>query len=514
MSLLPDRQHPWVQRLDHDWLRLVALFWAATLLWFVVDRWGAIRWFALGDTDDNMRIMQVRALLAGQDWFDLRQYRLNPPPGLDIHWSRLVDLPIAAIILLLKPFVGSFWAERIACGVAPLLPLGVTMAGLAFTVRRLVSRVAWPLALVFLLGATATMLMFMPERIDHHGWQLACLSLTVAGLADPQRERGGALVGIASAASLTIGLELLPYAAMAGAIVALRWVLDREDAPRLQAYALSLGGGTALGFAAFASYANRVPRCDALTPVYLTAMVAAGATLFVLARVNPARREVRLGLAVVGGIALAAAFAALFPQCLGRPEQVSPELARNWLDNVREAKPIFKHPFRLGFTIAALPIVGLIGAVLATWRARGTQRLSAWLPVLLFSSFAAAMLLWQVRAGPSAQLLAVPGATALAWIVLGWTLAHRSPLVRVFGTVVGFVAVSGLFAGLMIKYLPIDRPNERTKTVNRVDRTLSVFARARRAQPLSQGDDLYLRGPRPAADRDHASRCHRRPVSP
>ena len=72
------------------------LFWLLVAGYMLLDRWGAIRGFALGDTDDNMRMMQVRALLAGQGWYDLRQYRLNPPFGADIHWSRLVDLPIAA----------------------------------------------------------------------------------------------------------------------------------------------------------------------------------------------------------------------------------------------------------------------------------------------------------------------------------------------------------------------------------------------------------------------------------
>eukprot|EP01035_Chromulina_nebulosa_P060677 gene60677-83001_t len=51
-------------------------------------------------------------------------------------------------------------------------------------------------------------------------------------------------------------------------------------------------------------------------------------------------------------------FALVFPQCLGRPEQVSPELVRTWLDNVREAKPIYKHPFRTAFPIVTLPIIG------------------------------------------------------------------------------------------------------------------------------------------------------------
>mgnify|MGYP003345445264 CR=1 FL=1 len=42
-----------------------------------------------------------------------------------------------------------------------------------------------------------------------------------------------ALVGLASAVSLAIGLEMLPYAAMAGAILTLRWVWDRAEAERL-----------------------------------------------------------------------------------------------------------------------------------------------------------------------------------------------------------------------------------------------------------------------------------------
>ena len=339
--------------LDRRWLALVLVAWAAIVAWYLWDDWNRIRWLSLGDTDDNMRLAQVRAWLGGQGWYDLRQYRLNPPAGFDIHWSRLVDLPIAALILFFRLFTSDAWAQKLACGVAPLLPLSLALLGLAATVRRLVAPLAWPLAVVGVLFAGATMLMFAPERIDHHGWQLAMLSLTVAGLCDAKGPRGGALVGIASAVSLTIGLEMLPFAGMAGAIIALRWVWAREEAPRLQAYALTLGGGCAAGYAAFASYANRVARCDALTPVWLSVMVAAGALLFALAWAGPARRSVRLALAAVAGGIIAAGFAHQFPQCLGRPEQVSDELARNWLANVKEAKPIWKHALRIAIPIAA-----------------------------------------------------------------------------------------------------------------------------------------------------------------
>jgi hypothetical protein len=347
--------------LDRRWMALVLLAWAAYAAHALWWNWNGVRWLSLGDTDDNMRLMQVRALLAGQDWYDLRQYRLNPPQGFDIHWSRIVDLPLAGLILFFRLFTSPSWAERIACGVAPLLPLSIVMLSLAAAVRRLVHPLAWPLAIVILFCAVAPMQMFAPERIDHHGWQLAMLALTLAGLTDPRPVRSGATVGLASAVSLSIGLEMLPYCAMAGGILALRWVGSSAESTRLQAYAAALGGGSALGFALFASHANRVPRCDALTPVWLSVTVAGGGLLLLLARANPRAQATRLGLAAAAALALALLFAIAFPQCLGRPEQVSDELARNWLANVKEARPIYTHPFRLAFPVAALPVIGLIG---------------------------------------------------------------------------------------------------------------------------------------------------------
>ncbi|MFC3578760.1 AcrB/AcrD/AcrF family protein [Sphingomonas hylomeconis] len=452
--------------LERDWLRLTLITWAILLLWFMADRWNMIRLLSLGDTDDNMRLAQVRALLGGQGWYDLRQYRLSPPAGFDIHWSRIVDLPLAALILLLRPFVGTAEAERLACGIAPLLPLSIALLGLGATVRRLVSPVAWPLAIVLLLCCATTMSMFMPDRIDHHGWQLAMLALSVAGLADPEKRRGGLIVGLSSAVSLNIGLELLPYAAMAGAIITLRWVWDRDEAARLSVYGLTLAGGSGIGFVLFASNANQALRCDALTPVWLSAMVVGGGLLFLLARLDPATRWARLILALVAAAVIGAGFALLFPQCLGRPEQVSPELAKAWLNNVREARPIYKHPFRMAFPIVALPVVGLIGAGLATWLGRRGGSITGWVPVLMFSTFAALMLLWQARAGPAAQLLAVPGIVALAWIGLPWLVRHRGIGVKLAGGVAVLAALALLFSGSLMKALSIDRPTKRVQVVN------------------------------------------------
>jgi hypothetical protein len=244
----------------------------------------------------------------------------------------------------------------------------------------------------------------------------------------------------------------------------------------MAAYGAALAGGSAIGFVLFASNANYAMRCDALTPVWLSATVAGGALLLALAMLNPARREVRLLLALVAGAVLGGAFASLFPQCLSRPEGVSEELARTWLNNVREARPIYKHPLRTAFPIAALPVIGLIGAIFATWRARGdAARLAGWVPVMLFTALACGLLLWQVRAGPAAQLLAVPGATALGSVIFPWLLHHRLMPVRVIGTVGGFLIVSGLFAGLMIRWLPIDRPNAIQQRVGKANQRCATI---------------------------------------
>ncbi|MES2096834.1 MAG: AcrB/AcrD/AcrF family protein [Pseudomonadota bacterium] len=468
MTSIEQRWADLIAEIDRHWIRYALLAWCVVAFWSVGTQWGQIQALGLGDTDDNMRLMQVRALLNGQAWFDLRNYSLNPPGGFDIHWSRIVDLPIAGLIVLLRPVVGTPEAERLACGIAPLLPLAIAFLGLGATVRRLVGRHSWPVAIALLLFACySTMTMFAPDRIDHHGWQLAMLSLTVAGLSDPKGGRGGVLVGAASAVSLSIGLEMMPYAAMAGAIIALQWIWNRDEARRVEGYALSLGGGTALGYALFASYANTVPRCDALTPVYLTVMIAAGALLFALARLNPTSRLVRLGLALAAGAVIVIGFALLFPQCLGRPEQASPELVKNWLNNVREAKPVYTHPFRVAFPIVTLPLIGLLGACVATKRAWDDRApiMVGWIAVTLFTLFACLMLLWQTRAGPAAQLLAVPGAAALIWIAVPLLFGSSNVFVRVLGPVMVVLFASGTFSALSIQYLPIDKPDKRSQTI-------------------------------------------------
>ena len=455
--------------LEKNWRWLVLLFWLLFAAIFIFNRMGAIGAFALGDTDDNLRMMQVRDLLSGKDWYDLRQYRLDPPHGADVHWSRLVDLPIAGIKLALTPFFGGAAAERAAVAFAPIIPMAVLMSAVAVVARRLISPKAFALAIAILVLAPSTRGMFMPLRIDHHGWQLAMLGLVVVALTDPKRARGGALLGVATSLSLAIGLEMMLYLALAGGMTVIRWLIDPGQARRLVTYGASLAGGCSAAYLAFASYANSAPVCDALSPVWLSAMIGAGALAVLLAMASPEKWQARLGIAALAGAALAAAFAWAWPHCLGRLEGVSPQAEALWLNNVREARPIYRHGFQTAVVVASLPVIGLIGYAVTLWRVRGDrEKLLLWSSVAVPALLAASLLLWQSRAGPAAQLLAVPGASALGWLVIPATLGSRHMLVRVLGTVAAFLVVSGIAAQQAARLFP-DTKAPRLKSVNRAN---------------------------------------------
>jgi hypothetical protein len=462
---------------NRNWVWLILLLWIGTGLVFTFEKWAAIQWFALGDTDDNLRMQQVRDLLHGQGWYDLRQYRLDPPGGANIHWSRLVDLPIAGMILLFRPIFGGLIAEKIAVTVAPMLPLFVAYVAAAVTTRRLIAPAAWPVAIGVLMVSQSMLGMYKPLRIDHHGWQLAMLCVLVAGLVDPKQRRGGLTVAVATVLSLVIGLEMLPYLAVAGGILGLRWVVDGSEAMRLRVYAVMLAGGTAIGYLIFASYANQEPRCDALSPVWLSVMLAAGGFALLLTMLTTNNWMVRLGVGAVAGALLAAGYVYFWPQCTNQLEGFSPELKKLWFDNVREVKPLFVQNRETIATVGFSALFGILGAVFGLMRARGTERFYPWLSVLILSTVAGGLLLWQSRAGPAAQALSVPGLAAFGWALIP-QLRERfrdRVLFRVFATVGAFALISGLGLQLTLSLWPSSEKQPLVKSSNKANAQCSTI---------------------------------------
>src|SRR3546814_19267046 len=99
------------------------------------------------------------------------------------------------------------------------------------------------------------------------------------------------------------------------------------------------------------------------------------------------------------------------------------------------------------------------------WRLRKDRAaLVPWAAPALLSLIATALLFWQTRATPAAQLLAIPGATALAWLVVVWSWSIRNPAMR-FAVMLGaFLLSSGTDLKSAVRAFP-EPVNTRLKSV-------------------------------------------------
>jgi hypothetical protein len=190
---------------------------------------------------------------------------------------------------------------------------------------------------------------------------------------------------------------------------------------------------------------------------------------FGLSYFTPAQTRIRLGVAAVGGLTLVAAFALVWPQCLGRPEHISPELASKWFNNIREAKPLYTQAWTVFATVVALPVIGVIGSFWAAWHARAQGRFGAWAPVALVSLVSLLLVLWQTRQAPAAQLMAVPGATAVLWFLVPKLRHSSSIFVRTVGVVGAVLLVSGFAVPIIIDQFPAVPETARGKAISRAN---------------------------------------------
>jgi len=123
-------------------------------------------------TDDAMRFVEVRDLIGGQGWFDLFQYRLDPP-GTSMHWSRVIDAPLAALILLLKPMLGMRGAEAVTLYFWPALLFAVALALIAAIAKQMSNNINARIAAVVLgVLSLPALVHFRAGAIDHHNAQI------------------------------------------------------------------------------------------------------------------------------------------------------------------------------------------------------------------------------------------------------------------------------------------------------------------------------------------------------
>ena len=348
---------------------LITLTWLLVALTLLLQHWPQTA-ATLFDTDDAMRLAQLRDWLGGHGWFDLHQARMQPPEGYDTHWSRLIDAGLAGLLFLFGLFNDPATAERLMRAWWPVLWLLPTIAGMAMIAWRIAGREGATVALLLGLVGVPAYQQFTPGRIDHHNVQIALTMLAVAATVWSDRIRWAAMAaGLLSGAALTIGFESVPYLAVCGGAFALRYVRSRDNGFPLIVYAGCLLVSAAAGFFATIGPQHWLRHsCDSIAVDTLAAVMGGSVTLMLAGWLRHEDAVTR-GFAVASAAGLAAAALVLVePACSKGPfGMVDPAIWPIWLGEVREMQPllaVFRSNPLTGAAIAAFPAAGVLATVL------------------------------------------------------------------------------------------------------------------------------------------------------
>ena len=431
-----------------NWLLIVACWAIAAAIITGIAINGSATAPLLNDTDDAMRLVNVRDFLAGQGWYDHAQYRLNVPFGAEMTWSRLVDLPIAGLILLFQPFAGA-GAATLAAYAWPLGLLFLLMAVSAKVTLKLVGPEGVLPALVLPVLTPAVIAEFLPGRFDHHGVQIILTLVMIwCAIEALDRPHWAIAAGLAAATSLAVGAEAVPCVAATVMAFGLMWVFRPERTGALLMFGLSFGIGTSLQLAiAWPPERWFEPACDAISFVYAAAALGVGAAFVVLA-ILPLRGVhtlVRLGVGAVVGAAVLGAVVAAFPSCLGGANaNLDPWLVETWSSRIIESRPIWRAFIAMPDLVIAIALPLALAIVVAAYRAsRGDEARNRWLVYGLFLAVTVVVTIAMVRGSRIAGIVAIPAGAWLIAAARARYLATRSVL-AIGGLLGSWIAFAGL----------------------------------------------------------------------
>ena len=410
---------------DENPNRRIAIVWAALCVIFILIAFPRLQQGQFPDPDDTLRLVQVRDLLAGQPWFDLHQYRIGPPEGSLMHWSRLVDIPLAAIIALLSPIVGAQTAEAVALIIVPLLTLGAILLAVGRTAWRLFDVQVAGFACLAVGLFSPLVFQLQPMRIDHHGWQIFSVAAALWAISTRKHLSGGSIAGLAMAFGLSISIELLPLVLAFASILGLRWLRDPALRWWLVTYMQALAMGLVVFFFATRGVADLAQHCDTISPAHLGFFVIAALGTGVVAALPKLHHAVLVGVFLCIGAAALAFFGWASPVCLNTPfGDLDPLVRDYWYVNVAEGQPLWRQEHASALPILIQLLIAFAATLALALRSHDWQRCWWSEYALLFgASIVLSIFVWRSAAF----------ASIIATIPLGWLasrMLHRFRVVK------------------------------------------------------------------------------------
>jgi hypothetical protein len=352
--------------------------------------------------DDAMRLIQVRDLLAGQSWFDVTQYRLGFEAGTPMHWSRLIDLPIAAILWMTSLFFTQDWAEAVTMTHWPLALIAPTLWAMHRASVRFGGMRAGPFGYLFAIIAIITTYKFEIGALDHHNVQMMLMAfILMAMMHGKSYARDGIIIGVAAALSVAIGLEMLPFIATISLMVGVNWAwVGAESKPKIILFSGSFAGAMMAVFLLTGpDFSVTIFRCDAFGRELLIIGATGAVGLLVLAAtLSSETRLIRAGGVVALGITVILIAVTFAPQCLGNPyDPLYPDVAREWLGRISESKSLLGVISSGGLINYGFVVIPIIAILYTIYIAREPAYRMRAIALLLILAGAYAMMFYQIR---------------------------------------------------------------------------------------------------------------------
>ena len=360
------------------------LVWAAAMMVLVIVAYlknSAGLTLTFRDADDAARLLQVREFMAGAPWFDTQTYAMGGNAGMLSHWSRLIDLPLAALIAMFSLFVSTPTAEAMTLMVWPMVVLAPLVWVVISTSAKKAGAYGAAIAALLTVLCPLALYQFSTGRIDHHNVMIAAtVSAALLMWSHPTSVRHWQIAGALCGLAVAVGYEALApvVAIIAGA--GLGGLLDKTAARPAQHLTLAF----MLTFAA--CFVLTIPpsewlaaKCDAIS-LNLVALSTIGGVGLVTAlsfgRSWPL--TARLALIAFAGVAGLTVFAALEPKCLAGPMgQLPSELKTVWLNYVAEGRSIVGDFFKGNLEQSLGLITFFALGVAAQYQAARTSRSAA-----------------------------------------------------------------------------------------------------------------------------------------
>lgn len=409
--------------------------------------------WTMPDTDDYTRFVQVFNWLDGQSWFDMRLPQLYPQHVISMHWARLVDIPLAGLLLAFDALSHFFQWDAARTSLAMLVAFVVPCI-LLFWLLKLVRGFSRPLLSRGYAGLACFMVplsiqlifQFSPMRVDHHAYILMgagvafyALQCMVLGIRSWYM---AALAGIAIGISMWNGAEILPM--LLGFCFCLTLLMIVSKRP---AFIDGVVFGVSLLITSFlvllvakAPAARWATEYDSYSFFYvMLAVYVLGffAALFICSRLTK-HNWVLLAFALFASLVDLKLFLMQFPDFITGPyAKVNPILNQVFFPNIREAIPFYEAWLKLGDSFSSTPNQAIGGAIyyLSTrlfaptiavitslyqlFKPRVSQRVRRlWLLYAFFTLFFLSLaMFWEVRLITYAQLLSIP---PLVWLLINY----------------------------------------------------------------------------------------------